>query len=77
MSTGTRTSQARPVWLDEAAYEVVDTGDPMPDGRVAVVMREHVHYDDAGRAGLRAAVGPVPARPVDRRGRRSARIAAS
>ena len=36
----------------------MDTGDPMPDGRDAVVMREHVHYDDAGRAELRAAVPP-------------------
>ena len=25
------------------AFDVVDTGDPMPDGRDAVVMREHVH----------------------------------
>ena len=30
----------------------------MPDGFDAVVMREHVHYDDAGRAELRAAVAP-------------------
>src|ERR1700728_3735437 len=34
------------------------TGAPMPDGRDAVVMREHVPYDDAGRAELRAAVPP-------------------
>src|SRR6201999_3227986 len=39
-------------------YDVVDTGDPMPNGRDAVVMREHVHYDGAGRAELRAAVPP-------------------
>jgi putative molybdopterin biosynthesis protein len=51
-------SETTPVWLDEDAYDVVDTGDPMPDGRDAVVMREHVHYDDAGRAELRAAVAP-------------------
>jgi len=51
-------SETAPVWLDEAAYDVVDTGDPMPDGRDAVVMREHVHYDEAGRAELRAAVAP-------------------
>ena len=36
----------------------VDTGDPMPEGFDAVVMREHVHYDDAARAELRAAVAP-------------------
>ena len=36
---------------------VVDTGDPLPDGFDAVVMREHVHYVD-GRAELRAAVAP-------------------
>jgi putative molybdopterin biosynthesis protein len=53
-----RASETAPVWLDEDAYDVVDTGDPMPDGRDAVVMREHVHYDDAGRAELRAAVAP-------------------
>jgi molybdopterin biosynthesis enzyme len=50
-----RAGETTPVWLDEAAYDVVDTGDLMPDGRDAVVMREHVHYDDAGRAELRAA----------------------
>jgi putative molybdopterin biosynthesis protein len=53
-----RASETTPVWLDEGAYDVVDTGDPMPDGRDAVVMREHVHYDDVGRAELRAAVAP-------------------
>jgi MoeA N-terminal region (domain I and II) len=53
-----RAGETTPVWLDEAAYDVVDTGDPTPDGRDAVVMREHVHYDDAGRAELRAAVAP-------------------
>jgi putative molybdopterin biosynthesis protein len=51
-------SETTPVWLDAGAYDVVDTGDPMPDGRDAVVMREHVHYDEAGRAELRAAVAP-------------------
>src|SRR5262249_34503280 len=33
------------------------TGDPMPDGRDAVVMREHVHYT-GGAAEMRAAVPP-------------------
>src|ERR687886_1423341 len=50
-------SESTPVWLDADAYVVVDTGDPLPDGFDAVVMREHVHYDD-GRAELRAAVVP-------------------
>ncbi len=50
-------SETAPVYLKPAAYDVVDTGDPMPDGRDAVVMREHVHY--AGSiAELRAAVPP-------------------
>jgi putative molybdopterin biosynthesis protein len=56
-------SETTPLWLGPDAYDVVDTGDPMPDGRDAVVMREHVHYDtgvsgDGGRAELRAAVPP-------------------
>jgi len=51
-------SETTPEWLSPGAYDVVDTGDPMPDGRDAVVMREHVHYDAAGRAELRAAVPP-------------------
>jgi putative molybdopterin biosynthesis protein len=45
------------VYLAPEAYDVVDTGDPMPAGRDAVVMREYVHYD-ADRAELRAAVPP-------------------
>jgi putative molybdopterin biosynthesis protein len=53
-----RASETTPLWLDADAYDVVDTGDPMPDGRDAVVMREHVHYDGGGRAELRAAVPP-------------------
>jgi len=51
-------SETTPEWLPPDAYDVVDTGDPMPEGRDAVVMREHVHYDAAGRAELRAAVPP-------------------
>jgi putative molybdopterin biosynthesis protein len=50
-------SETMPVLLEQCDYDVVDTGDPMPPGRDAVVMREHVHYD-AGRAELRAAVPP-------------------
>jgi putative molybdopterin biosynthesis protein len=50
-------SETTPAYLDPAGYDVVDTGDPMPPGRDAVVMREHVHY--AGdRAELLAAVPP-------------------
>src|SRR5512146_808392 len=51
-------SETTPMWLDPGAFDIVDTGDPMPDGRDAVVMREHVHYDSAGRAEVRAAVPP-------------------
>jgi putative molybdopterin biosynthesis protein len=51
-------SETTPLWLGSDGYDVVDTGDPMPGDRDAVVMREHVHYDDAGRAELRAAVPP-------------------
>jgi putative molybdopterin biosynthesis protein len=50
-------SETTPLLLEPGDYDVVDTGDPMPRGRDAVVMREHVHYD-AGRAELRAAVPP-------------------
>jgi putative molybdopterin biosynthesis protein len=50
-------SETTPVLLEPGGYDLVDTGDPMPAGRNAVVMREHVHYDD-GRAELRAAVPP-------------------
>jgi putative molybdopterin biosynthesis protein len=51
-------SETSPVYLPPDAYDVVDTGDPMPAGRDAVVMREHVHYDPEGRAELLAAVPP-------------------
>jgi putative molybdopterin biosynthesis protein len=50
-------SETTPLLLDISAFVVLDTGDPMPDGFDAVVMREHVHYID-GRAELRAAVAP-------------------
>jgi putative molybdopterin biosynthesis protein len=50
-------SETTPICLEPDAYDVVDTGDPMPDGRDAVVMREHVHYS-GGSAELRAAVPP-------------------
>jgi putative molybdopterin biosynthesis protein len=50
-------SETTPVYLQPGDYDMVDTGDPMPDGRDAVVMREHVHYSDR-TAELRAAVPP-------------------
>jgi molybdopterin molybdotransferase/putative molybdopterin biosynthesis protein len=50
-------SETTPVYLRPDAYDVVDTGDPMPDGRDAVVMREHVHYRGED-AELRTAVPP-------------------
>ncbi len=55
-------SESTPLLLEPDKYDVVDTGDPVPDGRDAVVMREHVHHIDAddGRtcAELRTAVPP-------------------
>jgi putative molybdopterin biosynthesis protein len=50
-------SDTTPVLLEPGAYAVIDTGDPLPDGFDAVVMREDVHYDGA-RAELRAAAVP-------------------
>ena len=50
-------SETTPVYLTPDGYDVVDTGDPMPGGRDAVVMREHVHYRGKD-AELRAAVPP-------------------
>jgi putative molybdopterin biosynthesis protein len=48
-------SETAPVLL--TGFVVVDTGDPLPAGCDAVVMREHVHHAD-GRAEVRAAVPP-------------------
>ncbi len=50
-------TESIPLELDAEAFEVIDTGDPMPDRFDAVVMREDVHHAD-GRAELRAAVAP-------------------
>ncbi|MGH3301383.1 MAG: molybdopterin biosynthesis protein [Streptosporangiaceae bacterium] len=52
-----RASETTPVHLARDAYDVVDTGDPMPGGRDAVVMREYVHYI-GHTAELLAAVPP-------------------
>jgi putative molybdopterin biosynthesis protein len=50
-------SESTPVLLADDAYVVVDTGDPLPEGYDAVVMREQVHYE--GRAAeVRGAVAP-------------------
>ena len=49
-------AETTPVRL--ADFDVVDTGDPLPAGYDAVVMREHVHRTPDGRAELRAAVPP-------------------
>ncbi|MGI9658926.1 MAG: molybdopterin biosynthesis protein [Gaiellaceae bacterium] len=51
-------SESSPVLIEPTAYEHVDTGDPMPDGYDAVVMREHVHFSADKRAELRAPVAP-------------------
>jgi putative molybdopterin biosynthesis protein len=48
-------AETTPVLLTD--FAVVDTGDPLPDGYDAVVMREHVHRGD-GTAEVRAAVPP-------------------
>src|ERR1700742_125743 len=50
-------SETSPLLVAPDRFVLVDTGDPLPDGCDAVVMREHVHYVD-GRAELRAAVAP-------------------
>ena len=57
-------SPTTPLLLAPGRYVVVDTGDPLPDGCDAVVMREHVHYDppdappDRQSAEIMAAVPP-------------------
>ena len=54
-------SESTPLVLPPGAFEVVDTGDPMPAERDAVVMREDVHHTGAGAeagAELRSAVAP-------------------
>ena len=51
-------TETSPVLLAPDAFAVVDTGDPLPAGYDAVVMREHVHHTADGAAELRAAVPP-------------------
>jgi putative molybdopterin biosynthesis protein len=48
-AAGTRTATPqRPVRLLPAEFDLVDTGDLMPDGRDAVIMREHIRHLDDG-----------------------------
>ncbi|MEP7202003.1 MAG: molybdopterin biosynthesis protein [Ilumatobacteraceae bacterium] len=51
-------TETTPVLLTGDQFEVVDTGDPLPPGFDAVVMREFVHHTVQGHAELRAAVPP-------------------
>ena len=54
-------SETTPLLVGPSAYDVVDTGDPLPDGRDSVIMREQVHYVDGPggpSAQLLAAVPP-------------------
>ncbi|HEX5493187.1 MAG TPA: molybdopterin biosynthesis protein [Mycobacteriales bacterium] len=51
-------AETAPVLLNAEQFAVVDTGDPLPAGYDAVVMREHVHRTNDGAAELRAAVPP-------------------
>ena len=46
-------SESRPLLLDPGDFAVVDTGDPLPDGFDAVVMREHVHHERRPRRAAR------------------------
>lgn len=54
--------ETSPVLLGPDRFELVDTGDPMPPGRDAVIMREHVHWEGGEDAPtgveLRAAAAP-------------------
>ena len=51
-------SETTPLRLTAEAYEVVDTGDPMPRECDAVIMREEVDEVDEGAVELRAAAAP-------------------
>lgn len=54
-------SPTSPLLLAPDDFDVVDTGDPLPPDRDAVVMREHVHHldtPDGPRAEIRSAVPP-------------------
>jgi putative molybdopterin biosynthesis protein len=51
-------SETAPAQLESGAYEVVDTGDPLPAAFDAVVMREDVHEVEGGGVELRSAATP-------------------
>ena len=51
-------SETSPLHLAQGAYEVVDTGDPMPPEADAVIMREDVHEAGEGTVELRASATP-------------------
>jgi len=51
-------AESTPLVLPRGQFQLVDTGDPLPDGFDAVIMREHVHHLPDGGAELRAAVPP-------------------
>jgi putative molybdopterin biosynthesis protein len=53
-----RATETNPILVATEDYEFVDTGDPMPTGYDAVVMREHVHLTPDNKAELREAVAP-------------------
>lgn len=55
--TGTATA-ARPIRLGVDAFDVVDTGDLLPAGRDAVIMREHVRQSDRGDVEIATPVPP-------------------
>lgn len=54
-------SPTTPLQLEPGTYQVVDTGDTMPDGLDAVIMREQLHYvarEEGEAAEILAAVPP-------------------
>ncbi len=55
--TNTATLQ-RPARLLPAEFDLIDTGDRMPDGRDAVVMREHVRLVNDGSVEIDTSVAP-------------------
>jgi putative molybdopterin biosynthesis protein len=55
--TNTATPQ-RPARLLPAEFDLIDTGDLMPDGRDAVIMREHIRLMNDGSAEIDTSVAP-------------------
>lgn len=51
-------SEGRPVELPPGRFDRIDTGDPMPESRDAVVMREHVAWTDSGAGVVTAVIAP-------------------